>query len=196
MDILKISESKLKIMLTKADVKKYKLDTDNVDYNDTKTRNKVWEILDYVKKYHGFDHDGEKLLIQFYPSRDGGAELFVTKLENLSHKNERSISKASNVTMLDSKRTIYSFGSFDDLIRASRIIKNSKSIKGSELFFDGENGYYLEIHERGASRNGSICDFAILLEFSSAVPKELFPYITEHCSKLTRGNAVEQLAKL
>ena len=196
MDILKISESKLKIMLTKSDVKKYKLDTDNVDYNDTKTRNKVWEILDYVKKYHGFDHEGEKLLIQFYPSRDGGAELFVTKLENLSHKNERSISRSTNVTMLDSKRTIYSFGSFDDLIRASRIIKNSKSIKGSELFFDGENGYYLEIYERGASRHGSICDFAILLEFSSAVPKELFPYITEHCSKLTRGNAVEQLAKL
>ncbi len=196
LDILKISESKLKIMLTKSDVKKYKLDTDNVDYNDIKTRNKVWEILDYVKKHHGFDHEEEKLLIQFYPSRDGGAELFVTKLEKLSHKNERSISRSSNVTMLDTKHMIYSFVSFDDLIRVSKIIKNSKCIKASELFYDGEDGYYLEITERGTSRHGSICDFAILLEFSVAVPKELFPYITEHCSKLTRGNAVEQLARL
>ena len=196
LDVLKISESKLKIMLSRADMKKYKLDIENVDYNDIKTRNKVWEILDYVKKQHGFNHEGEKLLIQFYPSKDGGAELFVTKLENLSHKNERSISRANNVTMLDTKRTMYSFGCFDDLVRASKIIKESKCIKGSELFYDGNEGYYLEIIERGASRYGSICDFAILLEFSSAVPKELYPYINEHCSKLTRGNAVEQLARL
>lgn len=196
MDVLKISESKIKIMLSKSDIKKYKLDTDNVDYNDIKTRNKVWEILDCVKKEHGFNHEGDKLLIQFYPSKDGGAELFVTRLENLSHKNERSISRSSNVTLLDTQRKMYSFKCFEDLIKASKIIKDSKSIKESELFYDSDEGYYLEITERGASRYGSICDFAILLEFSSAVPKELFPYITEHYSRLTKGNAVEQLSKL
>lgn len=196
MDVLKISESKVKIMLSKYDIKKFKLDIDNVDYNDLKTRNKVFDILDYVKKQHGFNHEGDKLLIQFYPSRDGGAELFVTKLEGISQRNERAVSRSPNVTLLDTKRVIYNFQSFEDLVRASRIIKDSKSIKSSELFFDENEGYYLELTERGTARGGGICDFAILLEYATKVPDVLLPYITEHYTKLTRGGAVEQLAKL
>ena len=83
MDVLKISDTKVKIMLTRADVKKFKLDAEKVDYNDAKTRNSIWELLDHVKKHHGWSCENNKLLIQFYPSKDGGAELFVTKLEGL-----------------------------------------------------------------------------------------------------------------
>lgn len=196
MDVLKISETKVKIMLSRTDVKKFKLDIEKVDYNDSKTRSKIWEILDHVKKHHGWNSEDNKLLIQFYASRDGGAELFVTKLDGISQKNERILTKSREVTLLDSKRTIYSFKSFDDLLRASRIIKDSKSIRASELFYDESEGYFLEITERGTCDKAQILELAILLEFSHKVPKELFPYITEHYSKLTHGNAVEQLAKL
>ena len=196
MDVLKISESMVKIMLSKSDVKRFKLDIQSVDYNDITTRNKVWEILDYVKKEHSFNHEGEKLLIQFYPSRDGGAELFVTKLEKLSKKNEKAISSSKDVTLFDTKRMIYFFNCFDDLIKASKVITRSKSIKNSELFYDGDGSYFLEITERGKTHNGTITDFAILLEYSQSVPKELYPYICEHCSKLTRGNAIESLSRL
>lgn len=196
MDVLKISGTKLKIMLSADDMKKYSLDVDDVDYNDTKTRSKVWKILDYVKKNYDFTPDGEKLLIQFYPSKDGGAELFVTKLTGLSRGNERSMSKSGNVTMLDSKRTMYNFPNFEELIQASKIINGAKSIKESELFYSESDGYYLEITERGATRLGQICEFAILLEFASKAPDEKIPYITEHCKKLTDGSAVEQLSRL
>ena len=196
MEVLKISNTKIKIMLTPDDIKKYAIDIDDVDYNDTRTRGKVWKILDFVKKNHGFSPDGDKLLIQFYPSKDGGAELFVTKLTGLSRGNERSMSKSENVTMLDSKKTMYNFASFAELIQASKIISGAKSIKESELFYSDSEGYYLEITERGASRLGQICEFAILLEFATKTPSEKIPYITEHCKKLTDGAAVEQLARL
>ena len=196
MDVLKISNTKVKIMLSEDDIKKYALDIAEVDYNDTKTRGKVWKILDFIKKNHGFNFDGSKLLIQFYPSRDGGAELFVTKLSSLSKGNERFMSKSENVTMLDSKRTMYNFVNFTDLIQASKIINGAKSIKESELFYSDSEGYYLEITERGATRLGQICEFAILLEFATRTPDERIPYITEHCKKLTDGEAVEQLSRL
>ena len=196
MDVLKISNTKIKIMLDAEDVKRYSLDIDEADYSDAKTRTKVWKILDLVKKNYGFSPDGYKLLIQFYPSRDGGAELFVTKLTTLSKTNERFMSKTENVTMLDSKKTMYSFTSFDELIKASKIITNAKSIKESDLFYSDSEGYYLEITERGGARLGEICEFAILLEFATKAPEERIPYITEHCQKLTAGSAVEQLAKL
>ena len=41
MEVLKISNTKIKIMLTKEDVEKYSLNVDDVDYNDPKTRGKV-----------------------------------------------------------------------------------------------------------------------------------------------------------
>lgn len=195
-DVLNISNTKIKIMLTPDDVKRYALDIVDVDYNDAKTRSKVWKILDHVKKNHGFNSDGEKLLIQFYPSKDGGAELFVTKLTGLSRGNERCMSKSENVTMLDSRRTMYNFENLGDLIQASKIINGSSNIKKSELFYSDSDGYYLEITERGASRLGQICEFAILLEFATKAPEERIPYITEHYIKLTEGSAVEQLSKL
>ena len=69
MEVLKISNTKIKIMLTKEDVEKYSLNVDDVDYNDPKTSGKVWRILDVVKKEHGFSSEGDKLLIQFSCSR-------------------------------------------------------------------------------------------------------------------------------
>lgn len=196
MEVLKISSTKIKIMLTADDVDKFSLSAGDVDYNDPKTRTKVWKILDIVKKEYGFSSEGDKLLIQFYPSKDGSAELFVTRLTGLSRGNERFMSKSGNVTMLESKRMMYNFPKFEELIQASKIINGSKNIKESELFYAEEEGYYLEITERGGTRLGQICEFAILLEFASKTPEEKIPYITEHCKKLTNGSAVEQLAKL
>ena len=80
MEVLKINENKIKIMLSPEDMKNFRLTASELDYNDSMTRQKVFKILEQVKKKHGFDHEGDKLLIQFYPSRDGGSELFVTKL--------------------------------------------------------------------------------------------------------------------
>ncbi len=196
MDVLKISETKIKIMLNASDVKAYGLDPDITDYNDKDTRNKVWKILDYVKKHHGFDPESAKLLIQFYPSKDGCAELFVTKLINILPKNERAISKSDGVTMLEAKRRIYKFSELSDLIKASKILKERDCIGESELFYAEDDGYYLEIAERGSLRFGNICEFAILSEFSDYVPREKHPYIIEHFKKLTSGNAVELLSKL
>ena len=183
-------------MLTREDVENFELNTENADYNDKETRSKIWEILDYVKSHHNFDHNGDKLFIQLYPSKDGGAEIFVTKIPKLPTVCERAISKTGNITMLNSKKNIYNFKSFEDLITAAKIIKDTKNIKESELFFSDEDGYYLELTERGSSRLGLICEFAFMLEFAKNIPAEKYPYILEHCQKLTDGKAIQQLARL
>ena len=196
MEILKISESKIKIMLSPADVRSFGLDVDDVDGSDTKTRAKVFEILDEVKRLYGFDHEGNKLLVQFYPAKDGGAELFVTKLGAITKRNERAISKSEHVTMLESRKMLFFFSSLDDLINAIKTITDSECIQQSELFFSDGEGYYLELTGRGTSRLGAICELAVLLEYSVRVPIELAPYINEHCEKLTDGNAVALLSRI
>ena len=92
MEVLKITDSKLKIMLSVEDMKKYRLTKDSVDYNDAKTRKSFFDILNQVKLSHGFNVERDKVLIQFYPSKDGSSELFVTKLGILPPSSEKAIS--------------------------------------------------------------------------------------------------------
>lgn len=75
-----ISDSKLKIMLTKEDLKEYALDCNTLDYENTETRRAFWSILDEAKHRTGFDAASEKVFVQVYPSRAGGCEMYVTKL--------------------------------------------------------------------------------------------------------------------
>jgi negative regulator of genetic competence, sporulation and motility len=183
-------------MLTECDAKRFGLDTSNVNYRDEKTRDNVWRILDEVKEKIGFSHAGNKLLIQFYPSRDGGAELFVTKLENLPEKSEKLISKADDMAMLEKSSAIYRFGDYSDLVRSCCIIKEKNGIGKSELYFSESEGFYLLLEERGMIKNGGICEFAVMLEFSDKIRTERLPYIREHCSLLIERNAIEELASV
>ena len=80
MELIVISESKLKIMLEKEDMKRYGLFGSELNYDDPPTRKKLLSILDKAKEECGFDTGSEKLLVQLYPSKDGGSEMFVTKL--------------------------------------------------------------------------------------------------------------------
>ena len=80
MEFLKISSGKVKIMLSAADMQKWKLSSDSKLTGDSILKSRVFKLLDHVKRHYDFEYEGDKLLIQFYPSRDGGAELFVTKL--------------------------------------------------------------------------------------------------------------------
>ena len=196
MEVLKISDSKLKIMLTRADMQKFNLKADNIDYNDTSVKRSFWEILDKVKQTHSFDTEGDKVLIQFYPSKDGGCELFVTKLGLLPTASERAISKSDRVTMLATRRLIYKFSDLRSLLLGIRQIAAKKNAKYSEVFVDESGEYYLEIMERGAGKCVYLSEFEHLLEFSERVDRAFYPYITEHCKKLTSGNAIELFTAL
>ena len=196
MDVLKISDSKIKIMLTPSDVKRFRLDEENYDSSDKRIRKKVWDILDEIKAYGEFDPSAGKLLIQFYPSRDGGAELFVTKLTDISRSNERALSRSRDVTLLGNRKSFYRFLSKTDLIKVARILKGAKRIPKSNLFTDCSETFYLEVSERGASRLECISEFAVLLEFADPIFSDISNYINEHCTQIADGDAIDRLAEL
>ena len=81
MDLIRISDSKLKIILTEADMRRYALSSDNLSYENTETRRAVREMLTEAEEETGFDAASDRLLVQAYPSREGGCEFYVTKIE-------------------------------------------------------------------------------------------------------------------
>lgn len=196
MEVLKINDNKIKIMLSFADMQAFGLEASELDYNDTGNRRKIFSVLEHVKKNYGFDHEGDKLLIQFYPSKDGGAELFVTKLGLLSAADKRTVSRSDRVTMLAAKRSMYAFSSFADLLLAAKTIARISEVRESGLYLFENGTYYLELTERGDGKGDTVKEYASVLEFASPVSKDKFPYITEHGKCLANKNAVELLASL
>ncbi len=80
MELIVISESKLKIMLSAPDMVHYKLHSLKKSGTDVHTRAAFRKIFEDARTEIGFDTQGERLFIQLYDSLEGGCEIFVTKL--------------------------------------------------------------------------------------------------------------------
>ena len=80
MELIVISDSKLKIMLTAPDMIRYDLAGSGKTCADPKTRAAFRHLFHDARQRIGFDTEGERLLVQMYTSREGGCEIFVTKL--------------------------------------------------------------------------------------------------------------------
>lgn len=182
MEFLVVSDSKLKIMLTREDMIKYEIDGDDIDYDNPKIRRSFWKILDVAKEACGFQVSGDKILIQFYPSKDG-SEVFVTKLGILSDGAEKAISKSSNVAMLTTKRAIYQFSSFSSLVSAAKIIEKEDFERRPRAYFDETGLYYIIADERRGS-SGKFSEITPIAEFGKELPSIISGYVAEHSSEI------------
>ena len=78
MELILISNTKLKIMLNESDMKKYKI-SDDADCAESGTRRAIRNLLEKAREQLGFNTEGEEIFVQLYTSKKGGCELFVTK---------------------------------------------------------------------------------------------------------------------
>lgn len=178
MDFLVVSDSKLKIMMSREDMKKYEIDGENIDYDNPKVRRSFWRILDAAKEACGFEASGDKVLIQFYPAKDG-SEIFVTKLGLISAGAERTIAKSSKVAMLETRLAIYKFSNLDSLVSAAKILDKEDYERTPRAFFD-DNGFYYIIAEERRGISGKVGEISPIFEYGSELPPNLGAYISEH----------------
>ena len=80
MELLVISKSKLKIMLTAPDMIKYDLTVPQTESLSVHDREALRHLFRDAKAEIGFDTEGARLFVQLYSSKEGGCEIFVTKL--------------------------------------------------------------------------------------------------------------------
>ena len=188
MELIVITGRKLKIMLTAADMKNYRLDSGNLDYDNTETRTALRSILDEVRQRTGFDAAAERVMIQVYPCRSGGCEMFVTKLT------DRRGADGDSLTVLG----IYAFREIDILLRLCRVLGGSGFDGTSSVYCSCEekpaaNKYYLILY--GDARDKDKYSFAT--EYGKVCPSGVFVYyIKEHCRCICKNDAVEVLGGL
>ena len=190
-----IGDSKLKIVMSYTDMAKYKIDAVNSDCTDPLCRRAVWSIMDVAREKVGFDPAGDKILVQFYPIKDAGCEVFVTKLGILSGSSAKIVSRSDKVALLSREKTLYKFDSIDDLILAAKaVMKCSKSPPRADVYKGYPESYYLFIEEYG--KGGETSEFPSLSEFGKSLPTDLFVYVLEHGELIVSDDGIERMSKL
>lgn len=194
-EFLLIGESKLKIVASEDEMEKYNLNAPTSDSGGQGIRRAFWRVLDRAKSEVGFDPAGDKVLIQFYPIKSGGCEIFVTKLGILPESSARLVSRSNKIEVLSRSRSFYAFDSLDDLRTLCRVIRRSSSdlSPASDVYFD--NGrYFLSIEEYG--KGGETVEFPCILEFAKGLTADFGVYISEHAERLSDGDGIERFSTI
>ena len=134
MEFTTLGRLALRIKLDKSDMEKYGVCYDDMDYSSARTNRIIWDLLDKAKDAQGFDTDGKKLHIQIFPSKQGGCELYISKLT------------ASAVTK---NEKCFRFGSLDEALLALVYLKKSGLLLTARLFSRGTAWYIIADAELG-----------------------------------------------
>ena len=197
MEWIRISQNKLKIMLTAEDARHYELNCEEADYTDMLTRTAFREILTDVKREADFDASEDKVYIQMYPSKEGGCELFVTKIGLLLNDQPSVAPQAGRKEAPRPPRVrrenifAFCFRDFPSLSAACRRIKGALAVRKSDAFRDEKGAWWLFL---------SGCE-PQKLRFLSSYAREVRAdlarlYLAEHGKVACEKNAVERLAEL
>ncbi len=181
MEIIRIGNDKLKLILTDGDLAKYSLKLEGCCYDNTETRRVLWQILDEAKKETGFDAAAEKTLVQAYPGRRGGCEIYVTRLCSRSRHAPRE--------------ALYCFEDTDTLFCAAKLLASRNEIKSSSLYRANGSFYLLLLAEK-ESKDAPFSPLAFLEEYAEkAKHAGAIPYIKEHGDCLIAENALSSIEK-
>lgn len=195
MELILISDSKLKIMLTRDDMQQYALNCDTIDYDNTETRRAFWNILDEAKHRTGFDAAAERVFIQLYPSKEGGCEMYVTKLGFDETRASRALlpGGASKRGVLRSRICAYRFAQLDELLVVCRRLSALDAPLPSSAYRDDEGEWHLILDETNTppEQLGFLCEFGTAEDAG-----RLSVYIAEHGVCVRQGDAAAVLGGL
>lgn len=204
MEWIRISTNKLKIMLSAQDARHYALDCEHADYADLLTREAFREILTNVREETGFDATEDKVYIQMYPSKDGGCELFVTKMGLLLTEDEdqvkdtpcgREIEHAKPPPTYKRRSCALCFSSLEHLLSLCRRLASRYSGE-SEVWQDEGGTWWLIITENGNPYSVRE-DYRFALEYGRMVSTEKARMLlSEHGRCVCPADAIAVMGKL
>ncbi len=215
MDLIKISNSKLKIMLTASDMDKYDLSEDRVFLAEARVRDALHRMLEDARVQIGFIGEDARLYVQMYPCVKGGCELFICKLDdkdayssqesgNLPTPERPALPKPYPGTRALRKLekygrdvVAYSFTSLQDLIGLCRRLCGIGFCNASNAYTDSKHKYYLFICDFPAPSLYSLDQYCFLGEYGTRENAKLLQsYVSEYGSLICSEHAVQTLAQL
>ena len=199
MEYIQINDSKLKIICDKEDLYPYGISADALEYGDADTRKFLEDIFEHAKTALGFETKHHRILVQLYPSSDGGCEIFIHRLGALNKEPDEN-EKTKKQSAPKKCEKIFFFNKLDSLLE----VCNRLSIKDfdgkSAVYYVADKGYFLSIElfcDLDEYKIFMLDEYSFILEYGEPENAALhLPYLKEHAKCLCRENAVETLGKI
>ncbi len=193
MEVIRISNQKLKVMLSDEDMRHYEIQSCSKDYGDAEIRRALSKILFDADKETDFNVAKDRIYIEIFPDKDGGCEMFVTKL------GEREKKEARGKTQ-EKRLHLYIFPDIPTLLLICKKLHAAGYTGESFAYKDEKNSFCLLLYERPGnnfSADKGVSEYAFLTEYGKR-KNGVFSvaYVREHGSLISEKNAIETLALL
>ena len=197
MNIILISDDRLKVVLTDRDLSGYGIRIEDIDYGNTETKRVFWTILDKAKNETGFDAALSRIFIQIYPDSRGGCEMYVSRIGNKRSSRSRTDGVRCAIggeSDGEAVEYVYRFEGLDDLISACRML-NGGGFQGLASAYSAGNGPTSECYliikiALGEDERAAL----YLAEYGESYTRRYGKWrITEHCHLISEGDAVSIL---
>lgn len=197
MEYIIISDTKIKIMLTQKELDKYNIDSEDFSIGNEEQRTAFRKVLNDACMQSGFDSSSSRLMVQMYPAKKGGCEIFVTRLDSSSCGLHNCI--FSNLyddgTRTSKKGVCFSFQSFAGLNAVCRHLHNIGYNGDSDIYAADNGVYYLILDESGLSEN-SYTHLSFINEYAKRSMNDIPGYIYEHGRLICEKNAISLIGRL
>ncbi|MBE6601584.1 MAG: adaptor protein MecA [Ruminococcaceae bacterium] len=210
MELIRISDRKLKIMLTPMDMCHFELYPDRFGEDSEGMHRAFRLLLDEVRRQTDFDADDSRISVQYFPSREGGCEMFICNLhaeqENEESRIDAKLPSAKPCTELRPykkrngsfrRNCAYRFERLEHLLSACRRLLQNGGITESSVYRDEGGDYLLFVTVLATSPYSTPEELEFVVEYGSIENEpRLRVYIREHATLICPSDAVARMAEL
>jgi len=161
--IKKINNNKLKVILSSNDLNKKNIDVDSFLSNSIESQDLFFEILDLAEEKYDFNIEDNKAIVETISLDNNIFVLTITKLKTCFENTFKNPSK------------IYCFESIDDIFNIYSFID-----KNNTYIYEFNNNYYLLINNANSNIENILTEYSLPIKNSTIIESLL----TEHGKKL------------
>ena len=211
MELIRISDRKLKIMLTPTDMCHFELDAERFGEDSAQMHRAFRLLFDEIRRQTDFDADDNRISVQYFPSKEGGCEMFISRLPGDGREVEEAnaslpirLSKESMQLRPQKKNNgsfkrecAYRFGGLSELLAACHRLYLLGFLCESDAYRDVQGDYFLILTVFTATPFSTPEELDFLVEYGQIENAAVLRvYIKEHASIICDSNAVARLASL
>lgn len=208
MKLEKLTENKIRVILSLEDLEKEDLTLQDFLANAQEFQKFFVDMLDRAEKELGFVTKDCKLLIESFSSPDGVFVFTITKFskdvpQNSNNKiNTRKkligVKKKANINVLQNNHNIYAFNSFDEFcsfcnaINSSNILNRKTKLAENIALYLYNNTYYLILHDINLKNKNLEHFYSYISEFSKLInyTEGFEGKLLEHGKLVIKNNAI------
>lgn len=196
MELILIGDSRLKVILTAEEVRRFAPALEEGELDGHTAKAALRELFDEIRRKSGFDAANDRVLVQLYPSRGGGCEIFLTKLGKAVRPRAISEETGELAAPPTLRPVLFGFRGITELLAVCRQLERTGYDLLSTAYVSDDGRYYLVLQERARSgtRPGALSFVEEFGERRGGVMA--LSYIKEHGRCIAAGDAVSRLASL